>query len=164
MSSSSASRSPSLIACATRLDKILFSCADIRLLLPDTLTPTDYKHTVHDATRRRPVHLDAIPQSRGPRGGEGQIAVKVMAPDGSRPVPIDGEPSKLDLTALVDTREFGREASAKGVHMPRSTEARYTQEFKAKAVQLARSSPERSIRQLAYELGISDQTLRNWIR
>ena len=39
----------------------------------------------------------------------------------------------------------------------------YPQEFKAEAVQLARSSPERSIRQLAYELGIADQTLRNWI-
>jgi transposase-like protein len=63
----------------------------------------------------------------------------------------------------VDTREFGGKASAKGVHMPRSTGSRYTQEFKAEAVQLARSYPERSIRQLAYELGISDQTLRNWI-
>src|SRR5215208_1540987 len=69
MSSSSASRSPSLIACATRLAKILFSCADIRLLLPDPLAPTAYKHTVHDATRRCPVHLDAIPQSRDSRGG-----------------------------------------------------------------------------------------------
>ena len=48
--------------------------------------------------------------------------------------------------------------------MPKSTGYRYTEEFKAEAVQLARSSPERSIRQLAYELGISDQTLRNWIR
>jgi transposase len=48
--------------------------------------------------------------------------------------------------------------------MPRSTRPRYTQEFKTEAVQLARSSPERSIRQLAYELGISDQTLRNWIK
>jgi len=64
----------------------------------------------------------------------------------------------------VDTREFGGEASAKVVHMPKSTGYRYTEEFKAEAVQLARSSPERSIRQLAYELGISDQTLRNWIR
>jgi len=41
---------------------------------------------------------------------------------------------------------------------------RYTEEFKAEAVQLARSSPERSIRQLAYELGIADQTLRNWVK
>jgi transposase len=65
---------------------------------------------------------------------------------------------------LVDTREFGGKASAKGVHMPKSTRSRYTEEFKVEAVQLARSSPERSIRQLAYELGISDQTLRNWIK
>jgi len=48
--------------------------------------------------------------------------------------------------------------------MPKSTGVRYPEEFKAEAVQLARSSPERSIRQLAYELGIADQTLRNWIR
>jgi len=40
--------------------------------------------------------------------------------------------------------------------MPKkSTGSRYTEEFKAEAVQLARSSPERSIRQLAYELGIA---------
>ena len=48
--------------------------------------------------------------------------------------------------------------------MPKGTGTRYTEEFKAEAVQLARSSPERSIRQLAYELGIADQTLRNWIK
>src|SRR5215210_5480763 len=48
--------------------------------------------------------------------------------------------------------------------MPKKTGLRYTREFKAEAVQLARSSPERSIRQLAYELGIADQTLRNWIK
>jgi transposase len=47
--------------------------------------------------------------------------------------------------------------------MPKSTRSRYTREFKAEAVQLARSSPEKAIRQLAYELGIADQTLRNWI-
>ena len=48
--------------------------------------------------------------------------------------------------------------------MPKSTGSRYPEEFKAGAVQLARSSPEKSIRQLAYELGIADQTLRNWIK
>jgi len=48
--------------------------------------------------------------------------------------------------------------------MPKSTGSRYTEEFKAEAVQLARSSPEKSIRQLAYELGIADQTLRSWLR
>ena len=65
---------------------------------------------------------------------------------------------------MVDTREFGGKASWKGVHMPKKTRSRYTEEFKAEAVQLARSSPERSIRQLAYELGIADQTLRKWIK
>jgi transposase len=48
--------------------------------------------------------------------------------------------------------------------MPKKTGLRYPQEFKAEAVQLARSSPEKSVRQLAYELGIADQTLRTWIR
>ncbi len=36
--------------------------------------------------------------------------------------------------------------------MSKSTGTRYTEEFKAEAVQLVRSSPEKSIRQLAYEL------------
>ena len=64
----------------------------------------------------------------------------------------------------MDTREFGGEAFEKGVHMPKSTGSRYTQEFKVEAVRLAPSSPERSIHQLAYELGLADQTLPNWVR
>jgi transposase-like protein len=41
--------------------------------------------------------------------------------------------------------------------MPKkSTGSRYPEEFKAEAVQLARSSSEKSLRQLAYELGIAD--------
>ena len=48
--------------------------------------------------------------------------------------------------------------------MPKKTGLRYPEEFKAEAVQLARSFPEKSIHQLAYELGIADQTLRNWIK
>jgi transposase len=48
--------------------------------------------------------------------------------------------------------------------MPKKTGLRYTKEFKAEAVRLARSFPEKSIRQLAYELGIADQTLRNWVK
>ena len=48
--------------------------------------------------------------------------------------------------------------------MPKKTGLRYPEEFKAEAVQLARSSPEKSIRQLAYELGVANQTLRNWIK
>jgi hypothetical protein len=52
----------------------------------------------------------------------------------------------------VDTRKFGGKASGKGVHLPKKTGLRYPEEFKAEAIQLARSSPDRSIRQLAYEL------------
>jgi len=37
-------------------------------------------------------------------------------------------------------------------------------EFKVEAVQLARSYPGKSIRQLSLELGISDQTLHNWVK
>ena len=48
--------------------------------------------------------------------------------------------------------------------MLKKTGSRYPEEFNAEAVHLARSSPERSIRQLAYELGVVDQTLRNWIK
>jgi transposase-like protein len=49
--------------------------------------------------------------------------------------------------------------------MPKkSTGSRYTEEFKAEAVQLARSYREKSIPQLSRELGISDQTLRNWVK
>jgi transposase-like protein len=39
--------------------------------------------------------------------------------------------------------------------MPKKTGSRYTEEFKAEAVQLACSFPEKSIRQLAYELWAS---------
>lgn len=49
--------------------------------------------------------------------------------------------------------------------MPKkSTGSRYPEEFKAEAVWLARSSPEKSIRHLPYELGIADQTLRNRVK
>ena len=64
----------------------------------------------------------------------------------------------------MDTREFGGKASAEGVHIPKKTGLRYPEEFKAEAVQLARYFPEKSLRQLAYELGVADQTLRNWIK
>ena len=61
----------------------------------------------------------------------------------------------------MDTREFGGKASREGVHMSKKTELRYPEKYKAEAVQLVRSLPEKSIRQIAYELGISEQTLRN---
>jgi transposase-like protein len=62
----------------------------------------------------------------------------------------------------VYTREFEGKASVEGVHLLK-TGSHYTEEVvKAEAVQIARSSPEESIRQRSYELGIADQTLRNW--
>ena len=48
--------------------------------------------------------------------------------------------------------------------MSKKTGLRHPEEFKAEAVQLVRYFPEKSIRQLAYDLGISDQTLRNWVK
>src|SRR5262249_57425619 len=42
------------------------------------------------------------------------------------------------------------------------TGALYPREFKEEAVRLARSS-DASVRQIAKELGVSDQSLRNWI-
>ena len=46
--------------------------------------------------------------------------------------------------------------------MPRSKPA-YPPEFKAEAVRLVGSS-DRSLSRLAKDLGIADQTLRNWVR
>jgi transposase len=43
------------------------------------------------------------------------------------------------------------------------TTPRYSKEFKKEAVQLLRSS-DRSIPQLANELGVSDGSLRNWLK
>jgi transposase len=71
----------------------------------------------------------------------------------------------LNLTRLGGHPKVWRQSLRGG--SPHAEEYRvplHTEEFKAEAVLLARSSPERSIRQLAYELGIADQTLRNWIR
>lgn len=47
--------------------------------------------------------------------------------------------------------------------MPRSKPP-YPVEFRAEAVRLVRANPERSVPQLAKELGGSDQSLRNWVR
>ncbi len=45
--------------------------------------------------------------------------------------------------------------------MPR-TRAPYPPEFRAEAIRLVKASGE-SIRQVAKDLGVSDQTLRNWV-
>jgi len=41
---------------------------------------------------------------------------------------------------------------------------RYTPEFKAEAVRLVRSTPDKPASQIAKELGVSDNTLRSWVK
>jgi transposase len=40
----------------------------------------------------------------------------------------------------------------------------YPPQFKREAVRLVRSSPAKSVAQVAKELGVSDNSLRNWIK
>ena len=47
--------------------------------------------------------------------------------------------------------------------MPGAT-PRYTPEFKAEAVRLVRSTPEKPASQIARELGVSDNALRSWVK
>jgi transposase len=47
--------------------------------------------------------------------------------------------------------------------MPGATPS-YPPEFKREAVRLVRSSPKRSVAQIARELGVSDNSLRNWVK
>ena len=47
--------------------------------------------------------------------------------------------------------------------MPGAT-PRYPPEFKREAVRLVRSSPSRSVARIARELGVSDNSLRSWIK
>jgi|SRR5215203_4087849 len=52
----------------------------------------------------------------------------------------------------------------RGVHtMPGATPS-YPPEFKREAVRLVHSSPNSSVAQIAKELGISDNSLRNWVK
>src|ERR671910_891865 len=52
----------------------------------------------------------------------------------------------------------------KGDHtMPGATPS-YPPEFKREAVRLVRSSPNRSIAHIARELGVSDNSLRSWVK
>jgi transposase len=52
--------------------------------------------------------------------------------------------------------------SQEGVHVPRSNPP-YPPEFRAEAVKLVRSS-QKSLSQIAGDLGISTETLRNWTK
>ena len=40
----------------------------------------------------------------------------------------------------------------------------YPPQFKREAVRLVRSSPDRTIPQIANEIGVSDNSLRNWVK
>lgn len=42
--------------------------------------------------------------------------------------------------------------------------SKYPAEFRREAVELVRSSPDRSVADVARSLGLSDQTLGNWVR
>ena len=47
--------------------------------------------------------------------------------------------------------------------MPGAT-PRYPPEFKQEAIRLVRSSPNRSVAHIARELGVSDNSLRSWVK
>jgi transposase len=52
----------------------------------------------------------------------------------------------------------------KGVHTMQGATPRYPPEFKREAVRLVRSSPGKSVFQIARELGVSDNSLRSWVK
>ena len=52
----------------------------------------------------------------------------------------------------------------KGVHTIPGATPRYPPEFKQEAIRLVRSSPNRSVAQIARELGVSDNSLRSWVK
>jgi transposase len=56
------------------------------------------------------------------------------------------------------------EATTKGVHAMPGARPSYPPQFKREAVRLVRSSPGRTIPQIAKELGVSDNSLRNWAK
>jgi transposase len=74
--------------------------------------------------------------------------------------------SSRNLT-LVHTREHINEVQSgntKEVHEVPGVTTRYPPEFKREAVRLLRSSPNRSVAQIARELGVSDNSVRNWVK
>jgi transposase len=56
------------------------------------------------------------------------------------------------------------EAPTKGVHTMPGARPSYPPQFKREAVRLVQSSPGKSVAQIAKELGISDNSLRSWIK
>jgi len=76
----------------------------------------------------------------------------------------DSDFIKVDLTRLGGHPRVWRQSLREVSPYAEKTESRYPEECKGEAVQLACSSPEKSISQLVFELGISDQTLRDWVK
>ena len=62
---------------------------------------------------------------------------------------------------MVDTQQLGHSSPEPGVHMP-DPKPPYPPEFRAEAVRLARQ-PGQSIRQVAHDLGIANESLRRWV-
>ena len=56
------------------------------------------------------------------------------------------------------------EAPTKEAHKVPGATPSYPLQFKREAVRLVRSSPDRSVAQIAKELGVSDNSLRSWIK
>ena len=54
--------------------------------------------------------------------------------------------------------------STKGVITVPGATPRYTPEFRAEAVRLVRSTPDKPASQIARELGVSDNALRGWVK
>jgi transposase len=65
---------------------------------------------------------------------------------------------------LADKRAFREEAPTKEVHKVPGATPSYPPEFKREAVHLVRFSPNRSVSQIARELGVSDNSLRSWVQ
>jgi transposase len=56
------------------------------------------------------------------------------------------------------------EAPTKEVHKVPGARPSYPPEFRQEAVRLIHSSPNRSVAQIARELGVSNNSLRNWVK
>jgi transposase len=69
----------------------------------------------------------------------------------------------LDPVRRAD-QSFGDRDPSKGVKEVPGATPRYTPEFRAEAVRLVHSSPDKSIVQIARELGISDSSLHSWLK
>jgi transposase len=65
---------------------------------------------------------------------------------------------------LADKPEFRMEAPTKGVHKVPGARPSYPPQFKREAVRLVQSSSGRSVAQIAKELGVSDNSLRSWVK